>query len=159
MEENKVSRRSILKIGWVAFLVSTVGIFWTNIRSLMPNVLYEPPAKIKLGLPEDYALESATFVPDKKLFLVRREEGFACVSAICSHLGCTINSFDPADAEFTEPHSHCPCHGSVFALSDGRVLRSPAPSPLDFFQVSLSPAGRIVVDTSRKVGPEQTFKV
>jgi len=159
MEENKVSRRSILRIGWVAFLMSTIGVLWTYVRSVMPNVLYEPPAKVTLGLPEDYALDSATFVPEKRFYLLRRTEGFACVSAICSHLGCTINPFGPADTEFPEPHSHCPCHGSVFALSDGRVLRSPAPRPLDFFRVSLSPAGRIVVDTSRKVKPDQTFKV
>lgn len=159
MENKQVTRRSILTLGWLAFLASTVGIILTNIRSLMPNVLYEPPMKVKLERPEDYALDSATFVPEQRLFLLRREEGFACVSAICSHLGCTINTFEPVDTEFNEPHAHCPCHGSVFALSDGRVLRSPAPKPLDFFHVSLTPTGRIVVNTNRKVGPEQILKI
>ena len=50
------------------------------------------------------------------------------VSAICTHLGCTVG-FNPSDATWD-----CPCHGSHFA-PDGSVLNAPAVLPL-------RPAGR-----------------
>lgn len=46
----------------------------------------------------------------------------ACFSAICTHQGCTVR---PQGAKAV-----CPCHGSVFDALTGKVLQSPAPSPL-----------------------------
>jgi Rieske Fe-S protein len=46
----------------------------------------------------------------------------ACFSAICTHQGCTVQ---PQGAKAV-----CPCHGSVFNALTGKVLQSPAPSPL-----------------------------
>ncbi|MCU1657498.1 MAG: ferredoxin [Pseudonocardiales bacterium] len=46
----------------------------------------------------------------------------ACFSAICTHMGCTVN---PAGAEL-----HCPCHGSIYDALTGAVKQGPAPKPL-----------------------------
>lgn len=46
----------------------------------------------------------------------------ACFSAICTHQGCTVRP-DGARAV-------CPCHGSVFNALTGKVIQTPAPSPL-----------------------------
>jgi cytochrome b6-f complex iron-sulfur subunit len=46
----------------------------------------------------------------------------AAFSAICTHMGCTVK---PAGKEL-----HCPCHGSKYDASTGKVLHGPAPKPL-----------------------------
>ncbi len=46
----------------------------------------------------------------------------AAFSAICTHMGCTVA---PAGKKL-----RCPCHGSVYDASTGKVLKGPAPSPL-----------------------------
>ena len=153
-----LSRRILLGAGWIGFLFSLVAPALANIRFLFPNVLYEPPTRIKLKPPSAYPVGSATFIPEQRAFLFREAEGFRCISAVCTHLRCTVNAFEESDDEHPEPHAHCPCHGSVFAKKDGRVLRAPAPSPLPTYEVSLAPDGRLVVDTGRPVGPEAVFK-
>jgi len=43
----------------------------------------------------------------------------------CTHLGCLV-SFVAGSSTFV-----CPCHGGVYALTDGRVLDGPPPRALD----------------------------
>ena len=53
----------------------------------------------------------------------------AAFSAICTHMGCTVK---PAGKEL-----HCPCHGSRYDASTGKVLGGPAPKPLPKVPVHL----------------------
>jgi len=46
----------------------------------------------------------------------------ACFSAICTHMGCTVA---PAGTQL-----HCPCHGSIYNATTGKVIQGPAPKPL-----------------------------
>jgi Rieske Fe-S protein len=68
------------------------------------------------------------------------------MSAICTHLGCTVNR---ATKGF-----HCPCHGSVFN-GDGAVESGPAPKPLAWFLVTLSKDNRLLVDKGEPVHPDK----
>lgn len=154
----RLSRRALLGTGWCGFLLSIVGPAVANIRFLFPNVVYEGPTLLKVGRPEDYPPGSIAFLEEQRLFIIRDPVGFRALSAICTHLRCTTGPFVPPDAEWKGPHSHCPCHGSVFA-KDGRVLQGPAPRPLDFYRVSLAPDGRLIVDTAAVVGKDNVLKV
>ncbi|RCV54241.1 Rieske (2Fe-2S) protein [Marinitenerispora sediminis] len=65
-----------------------------------------------------------------KLVVTQPTEGeFRAFSAVCSHGGCTVQ-------EVTDV-IHCLCHGSVFGIADGDVLRGPATQPLEAFEVTV----------------------
>ncbi|NNL14814.1 MAG: Rieske (2Fe-2S) protein [Acidimicrobiia bacterium] len=86
-----------------------------------------------------------TFLDEIRVFIQRKGNGYRAMSAVCTHLGCTVNPDEKAGEGF-----RCPCHGSVFD-EDGRVLEGPAPAPLPCYAVSLARDGRLVVDRDRTV--------
>jgi cytochrome b6-f complex iron-sulfur subunit len=134
-----------LSFGWGSALVALGASLAAAARFLVPNVLYEPSRRFKGLKPEDYS-EGPTFLPNLRVFLFKKGNSFRAASAICTHLGCTVNL---AGNGF-----HCPCHGSVFDQS-GAVLSGPAPSPLAWFELTLSRDGRLVIDTSQAVRPDK----
>lgn len=151
-------RRWLLGVGWLSFLTSLVGPALANVRFLFPNVVYEASPVSKLGTPEEYPVGSLTFLEGPRVNVFRDADGFRAVSAICTHLRCTIGPYGPADGEFKFVHSHCPCHGSVFDTF-GKVWRPPAPRDLDVYYIGVGPDGRLFVDTSRPVGKDYQLKV
>jgi len=52
-------------------------------------------------------------------------------SAVCTHQGCVVSSV-------RQGRIQCPCHGSQFDATTGKVLAGPAPAPLN-------PVGVVVV--------------
>jgi cytochrome b6-f complex iron-sulfur subunit len=146
--QNDVSRRGFfqLTLGWIsgtfAIAASAVG----AVRFLVPNVLFEPSEAFKAGKPEDFPDGSVTFLEDERVFLVRQGNTYRCLSAICTHLGCTVNR--------AEHGYHCPCHGSVFD-EQGSVKGGPAPRGLEWFQVTLSKDNRVLVDKSHRVAADK----
>ena len=112
-------------------------------RAFVPNVLYEPSRRFKLRKPKDYP-PGVTFNADRRLFVLRDEDDFHVISGVCTHLGCTVQWRQD------ERRFDCPCHGSRFR-EDGTVISGPAPRPLEWYAVTLSPDGYLEVDTAEQV--------
>jgi len=149
-----MSRREFLNaVGTSALVVSGAGAAGVSWDYLSPNVLFEPPMKFKAGSPEDFTPGTVTLDPDKKIFIVRDEQGyFACLSAVCTHLGCLT---------FWKGGEHliaCPCHGSRFS-NHGDVVKGPAQRPLPHFMITVNDRGELVVDKSELVSEEYKLKV
>jgi cytochrome b6-f complex iron-sulfur subunit len=140
-----MDRREFFWIGCAAIAAATVGFLVSTFRFLVPNVLYEPPSRFSIGRPSSFPPDSVTFIADRRLFVFNSDEGFYVISAICTHLGCTVKR--------SATGFNCPCHGSRFDRN-GRVIHGPAPSPLPWYAVSESARGNLVVDLNRTVGPD-----
>jgi len=148
---NKMPRRDFfsLALGWCSALIALGASLAAAGRFLVPNVLYEPDSRFKALKPEDYP-EGPTFLPYVRVFLFRKGNSFRAASAVCTHLGCTVN--------LSGNGFHCPCHGSVFD-KNGAVVSGPAPSALTWFDLTLSRDGHVVINTSLAVTAEKYLVV
>ena len=130
-----------------------------SLRSLVPNVSYDAPTTVKLGPPAEFP-DGLKFLPDERLFVFRQGNVFHAISAVCTHLGCTVR----AEA-LPQPEEHtvggaplrlthrflCPCHGSKYG-GDGGNVSGPAPRPLTWYHLEIaSDDGQLVVDLAREV--------
>ena len=81
------SRRDFiwLTLGWLASLFALGASGFATLRSLVPNVLYEPSRRFKAGRPADYPDDTATFIEEVRLFIVRKGNDFRAMSAAESH--------------------------------------------------------------------------
>jgi cytochrome b6-f complex iron-sulfur subunit len=68
------------------------------------------------------------------------EPGLMALWQRCVHLGCRVPSCVPSQG------FECPCHGSRYNFH-GEYEAGPAPRNLDRFEVSLTDAGELVVNT------------
>jgi len=146
--DKQISRRGFfeLTLGWIAAMFAVCATAVGAVRFLVPNVLFEPSLVFKAGKPEDFPDGSVTFLEEERVFLVRKGNTFRCLSAICTHLGCTVNR--------TGQGYHCPCHGSVFD-DQGSVKSGPAPRALEWFLVTLSKDSRLLVDKNQRVNSDK----
>ncbi len=168
MSEVKKKRREVLKnVGRLIGYGVLGGVFAGFGRSLWPNILYEPPKRFRLGKPEDLA-EGVNFFPEQRLFVFKKGKEVWAISAICQHLGCTVNfvqlpepkTLKVMNREIKEEWEfHCPCHGSLYA-GDGTIYAGPAPRGLPWYYLEIDPAtGMLVVDTSKEVEKGWKFKL
>lgn len=110
-------------------------------RAMVPNVLYEPLKRFRMKRADQYP-QGYTFDPERRIFVVRSENHFHVISAVCTHLGCTV--------QWREDEFRCPCHGSHYR-PDGTVISGPAPRPLAWLALSVAPDGRLEVDSATEV--------
>lgn len=150
---SEISRRDFLNdVAAGALGIAGLGAMVVTYRYLSPNALFEPSTTFRAGNPDLYPVNSVTYNQDQQVYIVRTQEGFYAVSAVCTHLGC-ITQWKP-DANMIA----CPCHGSKFK-SDGTKVEGPAPRSLPHFSITLTPDGELLVDKMETIKPEQALKV
>ena len=140
-----LQRRRAFVVGCVGIGAATAGFLAATFRFLLPNVLYEPSRRFDIGSPAKFPAGSVTFLSDRQLYVFNGADGFFVVSSECTHLGCNVKHIGQG--------FECPCHGSTFD-ENGRVAHGPAPQPLSWYALSLSPREQLIVDLDQTVGPE-----
>ncbi|MDX6302172.1 MAG: hypothetical protein QOF53_3386 [Nocardioidaceae bacterium] len=79
----------------------------------------------------DVPAGGGTILKDQQVVVTQPSKGdFKAFSAICTHQGCLVG-------QVTDKKIICPCHGSEYSITDGSVIRGPAPSPLAAKKVSV----------------------
>jgi menaquinol-cytochrome c reductase iron-sulfur subunit len=152
-------RDFLLKLGTGAGVAAITVQAAASLRSLVPNVSYDAPTTVKLGSPDEFP-EGLKFLPDERVLVFREGNTFHAISAVCTHLGCTVRAeplanphtvkSDGADVRLTHRFL-CPCHGSEYR-GDGANVAGPAPKPLAWFRLSLaSDDGQLVIDLAEEV--------
>lgn len=163
------SRRSFLGLLGGLIAVPTFGFqaVGTFLRSMWPNVLYEPPKSFKIGPPKNFT-NGVSMIPDKRLFVINENGKFHVISAVCEHLGCTVNKVDTPPnkvktefrgkaMEFEQTYEfHCACHGSKYR-GDGTNYAGPTPRPLKWFELEVAPDGELVVNSSTDLTHDYGF--
>ncbi len=161
----KERRTFLQRLGLGGLIAALGGFGFQSLRSLVPNVLYEPSQKFKIGTPAALA-EGMTFLEEKRLYVFKEGKSFYAISGACTHLGCTVKYTklnQPKQVEISgEVKSipfefHCPCHGSKF-YADGTNYAGPAPRSLHWYRLEISQDdGQLVVNMNDEV--EQNFRL
>jgi menaquinol-cytochrome c reductase iron-sulfur subunit len=152
-------REFLVKAGIGAGLVALGGQALASLRSLAPNVSYDAPTTVKLGHPHEFP-DGMKFLPEQRLFVFREGNVFHAISAVCTHLGCTVRAEALSQMETRTVEGSplkithrflCPCHGSRYT-GDGENVAGPAPKPLAWYHLAIAPDdGQLVVDLARPV--------
>jgi cytochrome b6-f complex iron-sulfur subunit len=145
MESNHTSRRNLLQLGVAAGAVSILG-GCKMVGSRKPDVVTQAKDnKVTLSKEESAKLlvsEGSLLVEPEgshdKILVVHAQDGsLRALSAICTHMGCTVLYDEKLD------HLRCPCHGSEYGL-DGHNLKGPATRPLRQYEVRAE-NGQVVI--------------
>jgi cytochrome b6-f complex iron-sulfur subunit len=161
----KDRRDFLMKLGIGAGVAGIGAQAGASLRSLVPNVSYDAPTTVKLGPAAEFP-DGLKFLPDERLFVVREGNTFHAMSAVCTHLGCTVRAeamsqpetMTVEGASLRVTHRFlCPCHGSIYT-GDGGNVSGPAPRPLAWYHLSqAADDGQLVVDLAREV--ERSFRL
>jgi cytochrome b6-f complex iron-sulfur subunit len=145
-------RRDFLGLAslWSAGIAILIGLMGA-LRLPVPAVFPESNSRVKLGPWQRFEGVQVTSFPEYRLWVYSDAGGLYAISAICTHLGCTVAAQEGGGF-------FCPCHGSRFSPS-GAVIAGPAPRPLVHLELFVSPDGQLVVDQQKEVGPQVRLKV
>jgi Rieske Fe-S protein len=84
-----------------------------------------PTAPVDLGAESAVPKGGAKLYRDHNVVVSRAADGaLKAFSTICTHAGCAINKLQGTTLV-------CPCHGSEFDATTGKVVQSPATQPLE----------------------------
>ena len=151
LESPPVTRRSFLSLAALgSFLVATATAVAGMLRLPRPAVLPGPVRRFKVGHAEGFAVGTETLFEKENFYVFRDAQGVYAVSAVCTHLGCTVAR--------SRTGFECPCHGSKFR-TDGGVEAGPAPRPLPWLEIGRAADGQLVVYADNEVPAGTRFRV
>jgi cytochrome b6-f complex iron-sulfur subunit len=113
------------------------------------NTVSPPSGPVTAGNVSGVAVGALRAVPGEAVILGRDSDGLYAMSAACTHAGCMLSTKTAAGAE----ELSCPCHGSLFDANGG-VVRGPAQTPLEHFQVDVAADGTITIQGGQIVSAE-----
>lgn len=73
---------------------------------------------------------------ESEVFLYLKGEKIWAIGNRCTHMGAQLHHGRVTGSE--APVVTCPIHGSMFRLTDGRVMRGPASRPVPSYEVRLN---------------------
>ncbi|MEU7473378.1 Rieske (2Fe-2S) protein [Streptomyces sp. NPDC044984] len=86
---------------------------------------------VELGPEDEVAKGGAKLYRDHNVVVSRSGDGtLKAYNTVCTHAGCPINKLEGTKLI-------CPCHGSEFDATTGKVLREPAVAPLKTLAVGV----------------------
>ena len=156
-DKKPISRRRLLAYAWIGAAVIVIGeLIGGTFAFLWPRRKGPKVETVFIaGKVTDFKAGEVIPFRKERTLILRTEEGFLAISAICTHLHCVVN--------WNEVHKkfECPCHGAKFNQY-GEVLEGPPPRPLDLYKLQIV-AGNVVVDRANpiersKFEPSQIIK-
>ncbi|NIA30878.1 MAG: Rieske 2Fe-2S domain-containing protein [Actinobacteria bacterium] len=148
--KNMTRRQFMGAIGHTASGMAVAGGLVMVYKFLYPNVLLEIPSRFKIASINSLQPGSHVFEPEHRVFAFHDTRGyFFALSAVCTHLGCTVAWKSEGITGHKEGIFLCPCHGSEFT-KEGDVIRGPARRHLDRYHMAVD-EGQLIVDTSETV--------
>jgi cytochrome b6-f complex iron-sulfur subunit len=142
-------RRFLIGLGSAGLLLAAWEMGRATLRFLKPPLTRPQPEPVTAGPPSEFGANALTYIPAARAWLGQDEAGYYALSAICPHLGCTIQQ--------TEMIFTCPCHGSQFDRQ-GNVRHGPATRPMSYLAVTLE-AGVLKIDPNQTVSSETRLSV
>jgi cytochrome b6-f complex iron-sulfur subunit len=144
---DKNTRRAFLAAAGVAGLAYTVALAYPIYRYLASpaEMAMEATAVSQVTLKGAQQLPAGSvlmfkFGPSPAMLIHHLDDKWVAMTAVCTHLGCTVQYEPQAD------RIHCACHGGVYNPYTGANVSGPPPKPLKLFKVAVNEAG---VEVSR----------
>jgi cytochrome b6-f complex iron-sulfur subunit len=145
-DSSKMNRRSfsglVLGGGILAFAAAAL---YPIIRFIVPPKIAEAPLDNVVAAKVDELQPNSGIIfkfGNKPGLLVRLPSGdYRAFSAVCTHLGCTVQ-YVPGAGDIW-----CPCHNGHYDLN-GKVISGPPPRPLEEYSVFIR-GGDVVVSREK----------
>lgn len=141
-----MKRRNFLDIFFGGSLLATIAAFvYPVVRYVLPSkrtaVIQNSVAAAKVGELPPNAAKVFKFGSAPAVLINTAEGKLVALSAICTHLTCTVRYDGETGTLF------CPCHNGRFDIN-GTVLSGPPPRPLETYAVEISGPDIIVTRKS-----------
>jgi cytochrome b6-f complex iron-sulfur subunit len=137
VQDGSVSRRGFIKYGLLGFsgLATAAGVLTPIIAYLWPPekgagaagggpVAVASTADLPPGTGQVYS------VNNKPVLVINTPDGYAALSAVCTHLGCIVFWNEQRQV------IACPCHEAYFN-TNGSVISGPPPAPLAPYRIQV----------------------